>query len=249
MALYDFTGNGYENIDFTRPQGNEQKRDGDDAIRQTRQAGVTFAEREHQLGGQHLRWYAVSSGIANAEVLDMPHSFPVLEIGMYFYFKPAAANTGATTLTVINNDSVSFGPFAIKQFNADLVAGSLDPDQVFLVVWNGTDFSLLNDEVPATPIAFGTITSKTIAFDTEYTNSGTQFLFLSAMVEANQNQTMSLEIKPPAGAFTVIATWTKSGGGGFGRNQQATAIIGPGWTYKFTGQGSISFGFESTFTQ
>lgn len=85
-------------------------------------------------------WGGTSGGTANAQTVSLSPAATAYATGMMIKFIPGNANTGGTTLNVN-----SIGTKTIKRPNGDALTGAeLTTSAVAEVVYNGTDFILLN---------------------------------------------------------------------------------------------------------
>ena len=84
--------------------------------------------------------YAEDTGSADAYAVAPVPAISAYATGQIVFFKPSNANTGAATLAVSG-----LAAKALKtQGGASLSAGALQTSGLYLAVYNGTDFTLLN---------------------------------------------------------------------------------------------------------
>lgn len=84
-------------------------------------------------------WGGVDTGIANAYVLDFTASFTAYEDGIVIYWLPSNSNTGPSTINVNG-----LGPVPItNQDGSDLYLGQIQANQVALIVYRSTGFTLV----------------------------------------------------------------------------------------------------------
>lgn len=83
------------------------------------------------------------TGAADVYVVDLDPALPSYTEGMVLIFTPVQANTGACTINVN-----SLGAVDVKIDNAgalaDPAAGDLDPDIMYMLIYDGTNFQLKN---------------------------------------------------------------------------------------------------------
>lgn len=89
-----------------------------------------------------------ATGTANAQALTSSGTYSALQRGDSFVFRPVADNTGAVTLAI---GGLSARPIK-TQGGADLSAGALDSSGLASVVYDGTNFVLLNEVIIASDI-------------------------------------------------------------------------------------------------
>lgn len=118
---------------------------------------------EAELKQARATYAGADTGAADAYVVSLPYAPSAYTAGLTFAFKPANANTGAST---INVDGL--GAKAIKRANGDaLKAGDLVADAVAVLAYDGADFRLISpnqaDVNAAAASASAAATSKTNA--------------------------------------------------------------------------------------
>ena len=102
------------------------------------------------LEGMIARWYqdtngSLSSGGSSSAYTLSINSTDTLYDGQILVFDANHTNTGAATLNVTNSGGSAQGAVAIKKFNdVALAAGDIEQNQKVVVVYDGTNFQMLN---------------------------------------------------------------------------------------------------------
>lgn len=84
--------------------------------------------------------YAADTGAANAYVVTLSPAIAAYTIGQQILFKATAANTGASTLAVNGLTAT----FIKKRVTEPLAANDILAGMMCLVVYDGTNFVLMN---------------------------------------------------------------------------------------------------------
>lgn len=93
-------------------------------------------------GGDSGDNYAVDTGTANAKVVALLPVPDAYTAGMHFFFLNATANTGATTI-----NANALGAKSIKkEGDAALVDGDLKVNHIYELVYDGTNFQLVDEQ-------------------------------------------------------------------------------------------------------
>lgn len=125
----------------------------------------------------------VDTGVANAYILNFTANFTAYQDGIVIYWIPSNTNTGASTVNVNG-----LGPVDIlNQNGAALTAGQLIANQIAVMMYSGTGFSLISSGLVSgaaqtvfiarrsTGAGDQTLTNNattTVVFDTEDTDQG-----------------------------------------------------------------------------
>lgn len=146
--------------------------------------------------------YASDTGSANAYALAPAPALSAYVAGQIVVFKPANANTGASTIAISGLSAAS-----IKMPDGSaLPSGILQTSGLYLLVHNGTDFTLLNPVGSAAAKNTGTSGSTVPLLDGANTWSGLQTLSGGAVI-AGRDYTGAVTIADDAAAsFSPPAT-------------------------------------------
>jgi len=102
---------------------------------------ATLADnREVTMDEIYLPEYAEDSGTTDAYAITLDNVGTPYVTGMVYYFKANTANTGAATLNINSNGAKTIK----KQFNQDLIDNDIRATQIVCVVYDGTNFQMLN---------------------------------------------------------------------------------------------------------
>lgn len=84
--------------------------------------------------------YAIDGGSTDAYAISLDRPPLTYFEGMFIQFKPHTANTGACTLNVNG-----LGAKVIKHWGNDMMTGEIKAGQIISLVYNGTNFEIIND--------------------------------------------------------------------------------------------------------
>jgi hypothetical protein len=101
---------------------------------------LLFAPGNYAVGNPfNIAQYSVTTGSANAYVISMLTNYTYNTAGAALTFTANFTNTGAATLNVN-----SLGAVAILGINGALTGGEIQQNRVYYVVFDGTNFNLIN---------------------------------------------------------------------------------------------------------
>lgn len=89
------------------------------------------------------QYVATDTGTANTYAVTLPYTTASLQAGMVLRFKPAHANTGASTIAVTSNATLLATPTIKNRAQADLSANDIITTAVVTLVYDGTYFQLV----------------------------------------------------------------------------------------------------------
>lgn len=106
---------------------------------------ITYASLAQSLAGSaYWREYGLDTGSANAYVIALPTAPTAYAVGMRILLLPVNTNTGASTINVNG-----LGTKSIKRPNgAALSAGDLTAGRWAVLIYDGTDFRIVNFPAP-----------------------------------------------------------------------------------------------------
>lgn len=114
-------------------------------------------------------YYAVDSGLPNNLVLSFTPPLPQHTVGLPILFRSANTNTGACS---INIDALTAVPIKGAD-DQDLVAGQILGNKIYQLVYDGTNYQLLNPYIT-------NLVGESIVIDTFDANSEAEMLALTA---------------------------------------------------------------------
>lgn len=180
----------------------------------------------------HLSWvntenYAAGGGTANAHTVSLPNT-PTYYTGLTIRWKAGATNTGSATLNVS-----SLGVKTIKTMDGrSLQAGHVKSGSIFISVYDGTDFLLINpcrDLVDFTPSygASGSMTYTSITTSiAQYAVQGNVCIgFVDASGTVGGTPSNNLYFVEPVGASSAQQNAAQGVGGGYMQNEAAFCFI------------------------
>lgn len=159
-----------------------------------------------------LMGYASDTGSANAYAIAPSPAISAYAAGQMVVLKPGNANTGASTLAVSGLSAV-----AIKmQDGTDLPAGALKSTGVYLLVHNGTNFTVLNP----TAVQTGIVDTTTATYATSAAIS-TQIPRDDTLPQSGEGtEIVSASLTPKRATNKVRVTFT-----GLGATNTASSVI------------------------
>ena len=104
------------------------------------------------LVSQEPTFCGTSTGSANAQAITPIPGVSTLRAGMTFRFIPGFANTGAATLAVGSASPVAMFKSTALGAPAALASGDLQPLTIVTVVFDGTQFQVVDGIAPQTPL-------------------------------------------------------------------------------------------------
>lgn len=116
--------------------------------------------------------YATTTGTANAYVLTLAPALTQLISGMPIRFMASFTNTGAATLNVNGLGAKSI----VKYGDVSLISGNITANQVYTVLYDGTDFHLqeaANADFPTEHNTDGTHKSNVLNMNARHNTDGT----------------------------------------------------------------------------
>lgn len=166
-------------------------------------------------------WGGVDTGIANAYVLNFVANFTSYTDGIVIYWIPSNSNTGPSTINVNG-----LGPVAItNQDGTPLYLGQLQANQVALIIYRGTGFTLVATSLVPTintqnaDYTFGLGDAGNIVMHDDanpysYTVplNATAAFPLGASIDIINISSQQLNVIPAVGAILVAFGSTTSGG-------------------------------------
>lgn len=145
--------------------------------------------------------YATSGGTGNAHTLTLSPAITAYSTGQTFVFKAGATNTGAATINVN-----SVGAKSIYHGGAALEGGEIVSGQMYVIIYNGTQFDLVGDSIHRVPMCCGVTISSPQSIPND-TNTA-----VSWDIEDHDYGGMwsaglpTLLVAPAAGVYTIQAT-------------------------------------------
>lgn len=191
-----YTGDQAQSLDPNQPADDTQESTMPDYVRTLTAAFLGWLDVCHYRTGKHKRWFGVDTGAVNAYAITIPHIITNLDTGIEFTFIPSATNTGAATLQVTAAAGVNLGTVSIKKGGSNVAAGDIVAATPVAVVYNGTNFLLLNGMSSSTTITSAggiTLLSNAEGGFTEFDNSSSTELLGSVNFGANTYSKIKIE--------------------------------------------------------
>ncbi len=148
-------------------------------------------------------WYAAATGTAQAQVVALTPAVTALTTGTEVHFLPVAANTAANPSLAVNGLAAK----SITKFggSTNLVANDLTTSAIAVVIYDGTQWELVN---PQTSAGGGGTPCTTTGNSLQYDNAGafgcvTPFTFSGSTITAASTGILDLSAESGASAFKI----------------------------------------------
>ena len=148
------------------------------------------------IDGEGALDYATTGGSSNTYTLALTPSLDAYIPGMPFYFKASFANTGAASMNINGLGAVAFK----KNVSADLVAGDIVSGKIYIAMYDGTIFQLLNPQfLPSSSISV----SSTVTWVSEIDNGTVATATANIDWTAGNKQKVTVNGAPSTFTFTA----------------------------------------------
>lgn len=140
--------------------------------------------------------YAETGGSSNAYTLALSPALDAYIAGMPMYFKASFTNTGAATLNINGLGAVSIK----KNVSDALVAGDIATGKIYVVMYDGTNFQILN---PLLLVGTSILVANTVAWVSEIDNGTVDTATANINWTSGNKQKVTVNGAPSTFTFTA----------------------------------------------